>query len=141
MYGAAACSADRHAAREHVKSAVAGMGASVFRPTIKGKHVPRELEKLAVRLRDEYEITQHMEQGDDQNEHLIDRLGLTRRLTNISVSTPTSGRNTAIVNQIVWSVKVSMGMRDSSSHVDDHEHDGSDGGGAEQQCAVLVDSA
>src|SRR5262245_15516528 len=60
-----------------------------------------------------------------------------RRLTKNSASTPTSGRNTAIVNQIVWSVIVSIGM--NSSHVDDHEHDGSDGGGAEEQGAVLID--
>src|SRR5687768_9953749 len=59
-------------------------------------------------------------------------------------STPTSGRNVAIGSQKLSSLSVwmaSAGMRGSSSHVDDHEHDGSDCGGAEEQRTVLVDPA
>ncbi len=77
LYGAGACSEDGHAARHMVKGAVAGMGASVFSPNTKGKRVPAALEEAANRLRTGYTITQHMQPGEDDNEQLIDRLGLT----------------------------------------------------------------
>src|SRR3954449_8956355 len=63
------------------------------------------------------------------------------RGTKRSATTPTSGMNVAIVSQTLWSLMVSMGMGGSSSHVDDHEHDGSHGLRPEQQRTVLVDLA
>lgn len=77
LYGAAACTEDGHAARHAVKGAVAGMGTSVFSPTTEGKRVPRELEGAVAELRRQYAVTRHMDPGEDTNEHLIDRLGLT----------------------------------------------------------------
>lgn len=80
LYGAAACAEDGRAAREAVKGAVAGMGASVFSPTTAGKRVPGELEGAVAELRRQYAVTQHMQPGAGANEHLIDRLGLTEYL-------------------------------------------------------------
>jgi alkanesulfonate monooxygenase SsuD/methylene tetrahydromethanopterin reductase-like flavin-dependent oxidoreductase (luciferase family) len=77
LYGAGECSPNRESARHVVKGAIAGMGASVFSPNTKGKRVPADLEDAVAQLRTEYAITQHMQPGEDDNEHLIDRLGLT----------------------------------------------------------------
>jgi alkanesulfonate monooxygenase SsuD/methylene tetrahydromethanopterin reductase-like flavin-dependent oxidoreductase (luciferase family) len=80
LYGAGECRADGDAARESVKGAIAGMGASVFSPNLKGKRVPAGLEASANQLRTDYALTQHMTPGVQTNEHLIDRLGLTNYL-------------------------------------------------------------
>jgi len=80
LYGAGECRKDGDEARESVKGAIAGMGASVFSPNLKGKHVPAELETSAIELRKEYTLTRHMAPGVQTNEQLIDRLGLTKYL-------------------------------------------------------------
>jgi len=77
VYGAAACSPDGRAARDSVRGAVAGMGASVFSPGPEGKQLPPELEAAVARLRREYLVTGHMQAGDEHNVGLMERLGLT----------------------------------------------------------------
>jgi 5,10-methylenetetrahydromethanopterin reductase len=80
LYGAGECRTDGDEARESVKGAIAGMGASVFSPNTKGKHVPAAFETGANQLRCEYTLTRHMAPGVQTNEQLIDRLGLTNYL-------------------------------------------------------------
>jgi alkanesulfonate monooxygenase SsuD/methylene tetrahydromethanopterin reductase-like flavin-dependent oxidoreductase (luciferase family) len=80
LYGASNCSSDGDAARESVKGAIAGMGASVFRPNTNGKHVPPAFAGPVAELVASYAIDRHMQPGIPTNEQLIDRLGLSNFL-------------------------------------------------------------
>src|SRR5262245_30211331 len=55
---------------------------------------------------------------------------------NSITSTPTSGTKVPALSSQFCEVMTSM--RSESSHVDDHEHDGADGRGTEEQGAVLA---
>jgi hypothetical protein len=61
--------------------AIAGMATSVFSPNAKGKRVPAELESAVTELRAGYSIDQHMQPSMASNEQIIDRVGVSRYLT------------------------------------------------------------
>ena len=79
--------------------------------------------------------------GGGEDADLLDRGLVLARARRGSPARRRSGMNVAIVSQTLLSLMVSMGMGGSSSHVDDHEHDGSDGRRPEEQRTVLVDLA